>query len=250
MIPDLRSSTAAARARSLAARSVSAVALATLTGCAAMNPASQECVDPDRRLAQALAPIPPAHLDGPLCASAARGEVSCGMIRQRVNQLANLCPRHAPTVLAAASLAYDGGSISTAQQYLDDLLSWAPAYPEAVMLRSRLALQDGNLRLARRLLEQEIQRVPNHPGLREMLASLLYLQRQYAEARATLEIAGRLGAPGWRLSYNLGLVEEGLGNDEIAERHYAATLDARPDYGPARVRLEALRAGAAPRPRP
>lgn len=226
---------------------VMAATLLVGAGCAQMSPSVRECIEPDRRLAAALGTIrPDPDAEAALCPVDA-GPRSCEMVRTRVNELVTICPRHAPTVITAAALAYDAGELNLAQLYLDDVLSWNRTRPEAAVLRIRVAQQDGNVRLARRLAEEQIRLHPSHAGLREALASVFYLQRQYPETREALEIALRLGAPPWRVSYNLGLVEEAAGKTELAMLRYTEALDRHPGFTAARNRLDALRAAAPPR---
>ena len=81
---------------------------------------------------------------------------------------------------------------------------------------------------------------PHRPELREAMASAFYIEGQYEKARATLGLAGRLGAPGWRLSYHHGLLCEAELNWKEACRFYATSLDQKADYLPAQSRLIGL----------
>jgi Flp pilus assembly protein TadD len=147
-----------------------------------------------------------------------------------------------PTVLAAASLAFETGDAPAAQRSLDEVARLVPRDAGATVLRARIAVKEGNLRYARRLVEGEIRLVPDSPALRETLAGILYLQRHFAEARVALQAAARLGAPAWRIAYHLGLLDEAVGDAEAAARRYAEAVDLNPAWHPARARLEGLRA--------
>jgi tetratricopeptide (TPR) repeat protein len=228
------------------AAALALLAGAALAACSSFSPEARVlCRDPDRQLAEALAPrsrplvAHPGH--AALCA-ARDDEGRCREVRRDVERLGLICPRHVPTLLAAASLAVEASDTLAARRYLDEVAALAPRSPATGILRARLALADGNLRHARRLLEDDIRLAPDHAGLRETLAGVLYLQRRFEDARAALAIAARLGTPGWRVAYNLGLIEEALGNLEQAARRYEEALRERPDWPAPRARLAGLRA--------
>jgi tetratricopeptide (TPR) repeat protein len=71
---------------------------------------------------------------------------------------------------------------------------------------------------------------------------LAFMAYQYtAEALAALTNAHRLAPDDWRWRYLLGYVHDTEGRQEEAVRQYEATLEERPDYVPARIRLGRLR---------
>ena len=159
-----------------------------------------------------------------------------------------VCPLHAPTLMANAVVAYDERQPIKAQQYLDQILAQPRSYPDAVVLRSRIAIEEGNLPFARRLLEQQIRLVPDHAGLHETFGAALYLDGQLEDATRELTSAAGLGAPGWRIAYHLGLVDEAAGRFDEALKHYAEALAGNPGWAPAQSRANALRARAGARP--
>jgi tetratricopeptide (TPR) repeat protein len=147
-----------------------------------------------------------------------------------------------------AVLAYDEKQFVKSQQLLDSLFSLRAVHPEAAVLRARLALDEGNTPFALRYLEQQIQLSPDHAGLRELHASTLYSVGRLDDARASLTVAERLGAPNWRIAYGRGLIEESAGNSAEARVYYEAALRARPGWGPAEARLRALNAASGQAP--
>ena len=142
--------------------------------------------------------------------------------------------------MATAIVCYEAGQPAKAQQYLDQLLALKAAHPVAAVLRSRIAIDEGDLAFAKRLLEQQIQLTPDDAKLRETYASVLCLNGRYEEARSALVFASRFGAPEWRVSYNLGLVEEGLGHSDKAFQLYERALAGNPSFAAARSRRNAL----------
>jgi Flp pilus assembly protein TadD len=75
----------------------------------------------------------------------------------------------------------------------------------------------------------------------------LYLSGELADAALELQTAQRLGAPGWRVAYHLGLVDEAAGRLDAAREHYAAAVAGNPGWLPARSRLNALQASSSTR---
>ena len=151
-------------------------------------------------------------------------------------------PAHAPTLFALAVLEYEAGARARASGYLDSLFEVEPVHPEAGILRSRMAIADGNLPASRRVLEQQIRYTPDHPALHEALSATAYLEGDLESARTELELARRLGAPGWRVAFNLGLIEEADGNRIQAMKDYEVALAERPDFPEASSRLAGLQA--------
>ncbi|MCA8979876.1 MAG: tetratricopeptide repeat protein [Planctomycetes bacterium] len=164
--------------------------------------------------------------------------------RNQIERLALEYPNHAPTLFAAASLAYEAGEKERAAGYLDELLSRHPVHPEAAVLRSRIAIEEGNLSGARRTLEQQIQFTPDHAGLREALSATQFLDGDLMAALTQLEVAERLGAPAWRVAFNRGLIAETAGNARGAIEQYEISLAERPEYRAAASRKAGLLATA------
>ena len=142
--------------------------------------------------------------------------------------------------MANAILAFQSHDLVRSQQLLDQLLSLDAKYPEAVSLRARIALQEGNLHFAIRFLQEQLRRFGDNPGIHETYASALYLSHLWNDARVQLGIAAKLGAPDWRISFGLGLIDESQGLFAQAKAHYEEALRARPNWKPPEARLRAL----------
>ncbi len=196
---------------------------------------SQVCFDADAQLARLTTPLES------LRASGCTADDACGRLEREMARQALVCPAHAPTLVANASLAYEGRRLAVAQQYLDQALALPRPMPEAAALRARIALEEGNVPFARRLLERQLALTPGEATLHEAYAAVFYLSGQAALARRELDAATALGSPRWRIAYNLGLIEEGAGHVEEARRLYAEALQARPEWAPAASRLRGLR---------
>lgn len=192
----------------------------------------QQCHDADAQLARVLQPLEALR--------AAECTPECDRLRQEIERLAVVCPGHAPTLMANAVIAYDEQRRAKSQQLLDQILSQPRGYPDAAALRARIAAEEGNLPFAHRLLEQQIRLTPDHAGLHETYGGILYLERQWPEARRELATAGSHGAPRWRIAYHLGLVEEAVGQIEEARKLYAEALAGNPGWAPAQSRLNGL----------
>lgn len=214
--------------------------LASLAGCAT----NDVPVDPEREVVVVLDAWE-AQREG------ARGEPSVseprelpdpGIVQARLEALSLEHPTHVEALVANGVVAWEAGQPEKAGGYLDRALALDPAHGDAAVLRARLALAEGGLPFARRLLERTGHLAPGHAGVQETLAGVLYLQGDLDQAKATLLLAERLGAPGWRVSYDLGLVEEARGDGPAAEAHYRAAVEANPDHAPARERLAGLEA--------
>jgi tetratricopeptide (TPR) repeat protein len=217
-------------------------ALLTSAGCATSGTSRgrSECDEPDIRLAASLEPLEGATPRG--CSSGGTaGMPSCAELKREIERLAVVCPAHAPTLMAAALIAYDAGQSARAQQFLDQIFERPRRYPNAAVLRTRIAIEDGNLPFARRFVEEQIRFTPDHPGLREMHGAVLYLTGQFVEARKALAAAGALGAPAWRVAYHTGLLEEAAGRRDAAMKAYTECIEKNPSWAPAVSRLNALR---------
>ncbi len=228
-----------------------AFVMSVVTGaCATTSPlVRQECYNPDAQLASLLQPLEALRATGCMVAGdIQRGGSECERLRREIERLAVVCPRHVPTLMANAVIAYDEQRPAQSQQLLDQILAQPRSYPDAAVLRGRIAIEDGNVPFALRLLEERIRLAPDHSGLHETYAAALYLDRKLPEARTELAMAGALGAPRWRIAYHLGLVEEASGRREEASRYYSEALEGNPGWAPAESRLKALRASDGKRP--
>jgi tetratricopeptide (TPR) repeat protein len=163
-------------------------------------------------------------------------------VQHEIEGLSVTYPGHVPTLMACAIVAYDQKQPAKAQQYLDRVLALAPDHPDATILRARIALEDGNSGLARKLLEEEVRFRPDHAGVRETLAGVYFTLGRYDDARASLAVAERLGAPLWRAAFGRGLIEEATGHATLAASFYQKAIDGNPESRSARARLRALQA--------
>lgn len=164
----------------------------------------------------------------------------CDALRARIERLSVDCPSNSDVVMANALLAYEAHDAVRSQQLLDELFQLGARNPEAGVLRARIAIEQGNLPFALRFLEQQIRQSADHAGLRETLASALYLAGKPEESRTQLMAAKTLGAPVWRVAYGLGLIEESASRFEDARQRYEECLQAKPGWKPAESRLRGL----------
>ncbi len=162
------------------------------------------------------------------------------VIRHQIQELSLVYPGHVPTLMANAIVCYDSKMPEDAQQYLDRVFKIRPAHPEAAILRARIATEEGNTGFARKLLEEQVHLTPDHAGLREALAGVYFVLDRFDDARVTLDAAGRLGAPDWRVSFNRGLIAEATGNIAQAREFYADALRQNEECAGARSRLRGL----------
>lgn len=165
------------------------------------------------------------------------------LIRRETENLLYRFPRHVPTRLFAALLAYEADDPVRAVEHLDTLLELQPVHPEAAVLRARIALESGNIPFAKTFLREQVALRPNDPALHEALSSAHFMDDNLDDALASLDVADRLGAPQWRVAYNRGVIEEARGNSQVAAGHYKSSLSLMPHWSPPRARLEALEKG-------
>ncbi len=210
--------------------------LALLTGaCAKQAPmVSAECVTPDAQLARLLASY--RALPASVC------DESCEQVRQGIELLGLACPAHVPTMEANAVVAFEAGRPMVAQQLLDIVLAQPGSHASAAVLRARIAIDEGNLPFAAQLVTDQIRLSPAHADLHEVAGSVAYFQRRFEASEASLRTAERLGAPGWRVAYHLGLIREAQERKDEAMAFYSRALEGNPDWAPARDRLAALKA--------
>lgn len=215
----------------------------TSLACASTSPlVRQQCFNPDLQLANVLRPLEDLRAKGCRIEDSTRGPAECDRLSQELARLTVVCPTHAPTLMANAVVAYDEQQAVQAQQLLDQVLAQPGRHPDAAVLRARIAIEEGNVAFAHRLLEQQMRLVPDHAGLHEVLGGALYLEGRLSEATSELTTARALGAPGWRVAYHLGLVDEAAGRFDEASRQYGEALAGNPGWAPAESRLNALKA--------
>lgn len=176
------------------------------------------------------------------CAPDSSGLERCQALRWEVERLAMTCPEYAPAQFAVAAFAFDDANYVRAQQSLDSLLADRKPHPEAEVLRARVALAQGNVPFAIRFLQEKVQVTGDHFGLREALASALYLGKRYGEAAEQLSVARNLGAPEHRIAYHSALIFEAEGAWDRAMEQYESALKFKPGWQAAESRLRGLRA--------
>ncbi len=215
-------------------------ALLLTAGCGPrkLRAAPNSCSNAPAELRQTWASLQEARAEKDGCAGVNAGR--CEQLRLRIDYLGQNCPANAEALLAGAILAYDDKALSKAQGLLDALMASYSPHPEAAVLRARIAIDEGNIPFARRFLADQIEVTGNHPGLREMYASTLYLSGAGAAAVSQLQFARQLGAPAWRIEYGLGLIAESDNRLAEARGHFEAALKAQPGWKMAMARLQAL----------
>lgn len=224
-------------------QALAATLLLALGGCRGPGEGYRSDVaDPDERLAHLL----DLYESNATHVGNERGPtlVDPGRIQNELERLAFEYPRHVPTLLANAVIAFDARQPEKAQNYLDQVLRVQQIHPDAAMLRARIALDQGNRESARRLLENQVRYTPDHAGLRETLAAVLVFQGETDAAMVQLEQASRLGAPLWRVQYHRGWIEERQGRIEAARTYYEHALELEPSSREVAQRLDGLRAAA------
>jgi tetratricopeptide (TPR) repeat protein len=219
---------------------LAAAALFLCAACAHSWGHRSDVINPDKRLAELLHDYEEARKEG-------REDPSHLVVdpdrkKNEIERLSLEFPRHVPTLMANAALAWDHREIAKTQSYLDRLFSLSPVHADAAVLRAQVAMREGDLPLARRLLEAHRQYVPDHAAVREALSACYYLSKEYDAAASELVTAERLGSPAWRVAFNRGLIAEGRGDAAAAAAAYEASVAANPDYQPARSRLAGNRA--------
>lgn len=147
---------------------------------------------------------------------------------------------HQAVVLAAMGRPDEGA------QLLRKRLAAAPGDGAAARALSRILRQQQGFDEARRVLTAALATAPGDPreegALRLELGRLLALGNQPARALSELDRARRL-APGlFEAAFLAGLVYAELGRLGDAASAHAAALEARPDFGPARLALAEVQA--------
>jgi len=199
--------------------------------------------DPNVRLQQLLSTYQEMQVMGDGCRELWQqysAVVDCQRLDRELAELHVQFPGHAHILFSNAVVAYDLGRLDKAQNYLDQIDLLRQSFPAAAAMRIELAVREGNLNLATQLVEAQTRMSPAAPLLREAAASIAYLRQDYAAAADSLAIAGRLGSPGWRISYHHGLLAEAQQNWPQACDLYALSLQQQPDFSAAQSRLIGL----------
>jgi tetratricopeptide (TPR) repeat protein len=168
--------------------------------------------------------------------------IDCDRVRNQLEGLAFEFPRHVPTLMANAVVAYESKDNVKTARYLDAVFDVEGMHREAALLRCRISIEEGNLPAAMRLIERQVHYLPDDAELREVHAAALYMSGDFASARSALDVAEVLGAPAWRVAFHRGLIAESKGEAREAERHYQDALRENPEAQNARSRLNGLRA--------
>jgi predicted Zn-dependent protease len=210
------------------------------TSCATVHtrvpPLGASCAAAGQEAAQALRAYDVARAESGACDRGAY----CDNLRYRMERLLVDCGSDPDVLFANAVLAFENKNLGQAQKLLDQALDARPNDPGAAALRGRIALEGGNIPFALRFLEQKVGATGDHSGLRETYASALFLAGRLDEAQRQLDIAGKLGAPTWRIAYGQGLIAEAQGRFTDAKQLYEEAVRSKPDWSPAASRLRAL----------
>lgn len=176
-----------------------------------------------------------------------QGQINCDDYRHAISdcdaltaELAALhlrYPSHKRIMLATAVMYYEVSKIQDSQVLLDKLLGQNRPAPEAAILRSQIAMSQGSVKTARKLLLKQLDMVPDHANLYEALSATYYLEGRYKKAQDVLYNANKLGAASWRISYHLGLINEGQKRYNQACHYYRQALQSNPDHSAATGRL-------------
>jgi tetratricopeptide (TPR) repeat protein len=172
---------------------------------------------------------------GPLEPDESRSE-TMGRLLDQAEFVALEHPRHLPVLTLCAALCLELRRPDDAVAYLDMARDVDPACAEAAVLRSRIALEQGNHPFALRLLDEQAVLHPDRHEVFEARAAVFFLTGRSGEALQDLTVAGKLGAPAWRIAYNRGLVAEFQRRPDVASVHYAECLKLNPGFEPARAR--------------
>jgi tetratricopeptide (TPR) repeat protein len=164
------------------------------------------------------------------------------VLMRELETLAFDFPDHAATRYACGAAAYATGQRRQAESHLDAALAANPRLTEAASLRARLSIEEGNYPRATRLVDDGLLLAPDSADLVLLRAQLLDLSGDSEGALAAIDLAQRLGSEAWRADYHRALVYENQGLAAQAEEALRRTLDAEPNFEPARSRLNRLQA--------
>lgn len=212
---------------------------------------------PDERLAKALERLDMAREVGRNNNTVMKHEsviVDPDTVKADIERLAFVFPRHEPTLLVNANMAFEAKEYEKAQAFCDRILRDQPENVFAGIIRARIALHDGNVPYARRVLERQLELAPESPFLYEVLAGVEYLDGRLAESETALDHAEALGGSEWRIAYHRGLLAERRDDALGAAGFFRHCLELKPDHEPARAHLALLEHGPnaklAPGPQP
>lgn len=218
------------------------VVLVFLIASACVSPSPSRVSSPDAELASILERLRDARggafssefdssseeADARVTAAATEGELAA-----QLRELGFTYPRHVPTLVANAALAYERNDPIRAQKYLDQALNYDPADLTATLLRVRIASEEGNLPFARRILRERIALIPDSPELHEAYSGVLYLMGEYEQALAELDLVDRLRDESmgtWRTDYHRGLIAEATGQFEEARNYFRRSREQQPNF--------------------
>lgn len=213
------------------------------TACVSMETHREKHPEPSDRLDQMLELYAQADFRGNECLEIWRADnatIDCERVLREVERLYLEFPNNERILMTNATLNFSAGRLSKAQFLLDELLAKPGVHPEAGILRSRIALKEGNTRLATRTLDQQIMLAPDNFALREAQAANYFFAEDYPQTKRYLSMAGRLGAPGWRIAYHLGLMAEKQEEWAQACHYYSGALEQNPGHKQTAARLIGL----------
>lgn len=215
-----------------------------LSSCAGrrLQVAAPACIHSKEELRESWRMLQDLRAAEPPCAGDKAGV--CDALRLRIEAIEQTCPQLPEAQLASAILAFERRQLQKAQAILDAMLAASPGDADASLLRARIAIDEGNLPFALRFLARQVQAAGNHAGLRETYASVLYLNGDLEGARAQLAYARKLGAPEWRVAYDLGLIAEAAKDWKAAREQYRQAQKLRPEWAMPLNRLKTLDAVA------
>ena len=217
----------------------------TLSGCASKGGLSADKAeqDPNTRINKILIAYQAELKEGSSCRVATQAwseTIDCeGLLREAMALYAAF-PNNERVKLATAAMLYQSGRPIDAAYLLDQILKYHQPRPEAAILRSRIAIEDGNLAFAKKLIDEQIQLNPTYHDLHEVLASIYFLKRNYAQSFNTLIRSEQLGAPSWRVSYHRGLIFEKQGKLEAACQQYFSSVSQNPEFAAPEGRIIGL----------
>ena len=224
---------------------LSVVFIVILSGCASRGGLSSEKAefDPNTRIDEILMTYQAELEEGSSCRVATKAwseTIDCEGLLREAMALYAAYPNNERVKLATAAMLYQSGRAIDAAYLLDQILKYHQPRPEAAILRSRISIESGNLAFAKKLVKEQIQLNPTYHDLHELLASIHFLNRDYAESFNTLIRSEQLGAPNWRVSYHRGLIFEKQGKYEAACQQYFSSVSQKPSFAAPEGRIIGL----------
>jgi len=155
-----------------------------------------------------------------------------------------LDPQGSPAELYVqmAEAYYGRGQTEEAFRRANKAVEVDDKYPRAHAWLAFLYEQIKQTDRAREHYQRALELGPNNPDIRYAYGSFLCRQRQYAEADAefTKALSNPLYGTPWVAMTNAGNCAASAGNPGKAENYYKSALTARPDFGPALVKMAEL----------